>query len=358
MQGSQWAKVKRWVKDHLLHSFQAHHTSSAISEHSYYHREWWKSPPFVHDSQQPASFWRLVEESHLDWYASHQLFAFPLMIFTQMVGSTHHNSTTLTRKSTMCSLLLAALHALFQPSMINLFHTSLWLQPVSHLCHFPPLCLMWIAVIIGLWIQVCSTHFYIEYPLTSCWALAPAGHLVNVMLIYLNNTVSTAWAKTVPKKAKITKMDNLVLNSITCVNFIKAILKIQGLSDNFSLGVHSGLNFKLWWTGARFVTTLLQVLTNTDSFSSGGKVGALSIQNNHQFGVALDALKKKVKNKTQVSVEINLDDLEGFRIKQTVRNLNSYVWNWCHVVSSFKLPLLSPMWMVPEPWRSWLMEPE
>jgi hypothetical protein len=28
----------------------------------------------------------------------------------------------------------------------------------------------------------------------------------------------------------------------------------------------------------------------------------------------LDALKKKDKNKTQVSVEIDLDDLEGFRI--------------------------------------------
>ena len=103
--------------------------------------------------------------------------------------------------------------------------------------------------------------------------------------------------------------------------------------------------------------TLLQVLTNTDSFSSGGKGGALSIQNNHQFGVALDALKKKDKNKTQVSVEIDLDDLEGFRIKQMVRNLNSYEIGVMLYLRLSSL-LLSPMWMVLEPWRSWLMEPE
>ena len=152
-------------------------------------------------------------------------------------------------------------------------------------------------------------------------------------------------------------MDNLVLDSITRVDFIKAILKIQGLSDNFSPGVYSGPNFKLWWMGARFVMTLLQVSTNTDSFLSGGKGGAPSIQNDHQFGVALDALKKKDKNKTQVSVEIDLDDLEGFRIKQTVSNLNSYKISLMLYLLLSSLPL-SPMWMVPEPWRGWLMEPE
>ena len=168
--------------------------------------------------------------------------------------------------------------------------------------------------------------------------------------------VSTAQAKTVLKKVKITKMDNLVLDSITRVNFIKAILKIQGLSNNFSLGVHSGPNFKLWQMGARFVTTLLQVSADTDSFSSGGKGGALSIQNDHQFGVALDALKKD-KNKAQVSVEIDLDDLEGFRIKQTVSNLNSYEIGLILYLLLSSL-LLSPMWMVLGPWKSWLMEPE
>jgi hypothetical protein len=155
----------------------------------------------------------------------------------------------------------------------------------------------------------------------NCLASTPAGHLVNITLIYVNNsTVPTARVKTAPKKAKITKMDNVVLDSITCVEFIKAVLKIQGLSDNFSPGVHSGPNFKLWWTGARLVIMSLRVSTSPDIiFLSGGKGGAPSIQNDHQFGVALDALKKKDKNKIQVSVEIDLDDLEGFRIKQTVR---------------------------------------
>jgi hypothetical protein len=86
--------------------------------------------------------------------------------------------------------------------------------------------------------------------------------------------VSTACAKTVLKKAKITKMDNVVLDLNTHIEFIKAVLKIQGLSDNFSPGVHSGPNFKLWWMGARFVIILLQVLTNPDIISQvGEKVG-------------------------------------------------------------------------------------
>jgi hypothetical protein len=102
----------------------------------------------------------------------------------------------------------------------------------------------------------------------NCLASIPAGHLVNVTLIYLANlTPSTARVKTAPKKAKITKMDNIDLDLITRVEFIKAVLKIQGLSDNFSPGVHSGPSFKLWWTGARFVITSLQVSTSSDIIS-------------------------------------------------------------------------------------------
>jgi hypothetical protein len=51
---------------------------------------------------------------------------------------------------------------------------------------------------------------------------------------------------------------------------------------------------------------------------SGGKGGVPSIQNDHQFGIALDALLKKDKFKVQVSVEFDTDDMEGFRIKEVV----------------------------------------
>ena len=55
--------------------------------------------------------------------------------------------------------------------------------------------------------------------------------------------------------------------------------------------------------------------------------------------------------------KIDLDNLEGFRIKQMVRNLNLYEIGLMLNLLLSSL-LLSPIWMVPEPWRSWLMEPE
>jgi len=54
------------------------------------------------------------------------------------------------------------------------------------------------------------------------------------------------------------------------------------------------------------------------TLSSGGKGGAPLIQNDHQFGVALATLLKKDKSKVHISVEIDLNDMEGFWIKQVV----------------------------------------
>lgn len=52
--------------------------------------------------------------------------------------------------------------------------------------------------------------------------------------------------------------------------------------------------------------------------SSGGKSGAPSIQTDVQFAIALQALLKRDKTKTQVAVEFDIESMEGFRIKQMV----------------------------------------
>jgi len=84
--------------------------------------------------------------------------------------------------------------------------------------------------------------------------LAPlAGHLVNVSLLYSEplpalgprNRVAAA------KKGKITKMDNIVLEATTHVNFIKAFFRTHNINDKYSPGIHSRPDFKFWWSGSR-----------------------------------------------------------------------------------------------------------
>ncbi|KAL6303693.1 hypothetical protein BKA93DRAFT_817976 [Sparassis latifolia] len=98
---------------------------------------------------------------------------------------------------------------------------------------------------------------------------------------------------------------HIVLEGIKHTGFIQAFLAVHDLADQFSPGVHSGPNFKLWWTG-----------------SSGGKTQAPTIENDHQFEVALGALLKKSKG-CQVSVEFNTDLMGGFRIRKLVPLANS-----------------------------------
>ncbi|KIK05387.1 hypothetical protein K443DRAFT_3876 [Laccaria amethystina LaAM-08-1] len=129
--------------------------------------------------------------------------------------------------------------------------------------------------------------------------VAPAGHLINVTHLYskLPPVQGPCTRPAAPKKGKITKLDNIILEGTTCVNFIKAFFRAHNINDQYSPGVHSGPDFKLWW-----------------SSSSGRKTGAHSIQNNTQFMIALQALHKQGKNKTHVSIEFNIDAMEGFWI--------------------------------------------
>jgi hypothetical protein len=52
---------------------------------------------------------------------------------------------------------------------------------------------------------------------------------------------------------------------------------------------------------------------------SGGKAGATTINNDRQFSVALAALLKRNKAVCQVGVEFDVDEMEGFRIRNRVR---------------------------------------
>jgi len=127
-------------------------------------------------------------------------------------------------------------------------------------------------------------------------AVAPAGH-----------------GKLVSKKTKIMKMDTISLESITQVEFIKAILAIHNLSNKFTPGVHSGPNIKVWWTGVRYVNHYVTLNFYPKTFHAVAEKVV-----HHQFGIALEALVKKDKTKVQVSIELDLDNMEGFKIKQFV----------------------------------------
>ncbi len=62
---------------------------------------------------------------------------------------------------------------------------------------------------------------------------------------------------------------------------------------------------------------------------SGGKSGAPSIETDRDFAVSLEALQRKNKKTCMVSAELDLDIMEGFRIRSKVCSRRS-----CHNRSS------------------------
>jgi hypothetical protein len=181
-----------------------------------------------------------------------------------------------------------------------------------------------------------------------------SGHIVNVTLVYSIPAAPTTGRGKAPgpKKSKIMKMDNIQLESISRTDFIKAFLATHGLAETFSPGPHSGPDFKLWWAGMRRVI-LYFFLHQSDIFHSGGKAGAPSIQTDHQFGIAHDALLKKSKASTIINVEFDVDTMEGFRIKHVVRTSLSYEGSYSNFVSRF-LPASKRALQVQR--MNWLME--
>jgi hypothetical protein len=51
---------------------------------------------------------------------------------------------------------------------------------------------------------------------------------------------------------------------------------------------------------------------------SGGKAGATTIDNDHQFAVALAAILKKNPKMCQVGVEFDVTEMDGFRVRNCV----------------------------------------
>ncbi|KAG1732927.1 uncharacterized protein EDB91DRAFT_1057805 [Suillus paluster] len=127
-----------------------------------------------------------------------------------------------------------------------------------------------------------------------------SGHLVSAtMLFSAPKKASGICGKIAMKKTRMIKTDHVRIDTITRVDFIQAFLRIHELSDQYSPGAHTGPKFKIWWTG-----------------SSGGKTGASTVDNNHDFTVAHDTLLKKRKATCTVSVEFDLDAMEGFRTRK------------------------------------------
>ncbi|GLB45420.1 hypothetical protein LshimejAT787_2500090 [Lyophyllum shimeji] len=131
----------------------------------------------------------------------------------------------------------------------------------------------------------------------------PKERLVAITMAFsIPGTVSARNPKPAPKKDRITKGASIVLDGITRMEFIKAFLAVHDLDDQYSPGVHSGPNFKIWWSNIL-----------------GGKGGAHTIQTDAQFATAItDILAKDKTKKTlaAVSVEFDIDTMAGFRIKQ------------------------------------------
>ncbi|KAF9230914.1 hypothetical protein BU15DRAFT_68784 [Melanogaster broomeanus] len=128
----------------------------------------------------------------------------------------------------------------------------------------------------------------------------PVRHLVSATMVYLSTEKPTSSrGKLTIKKLCTTKSDQISIDDISRLDFVKAFLQIHELTDQYSPGVHFSPQFKLWWTG-----------------SSGGKAGASTIENDHDFSVALAALLKKTKV-TSVQVEFDIEVMDGYR-----------VWKW------------------------------
>ncbi|KAJ7831897.1 hypothetical protein B0H13DRAFT_2240520 [Mycena leptocephala] len=148
-----------------------------------------------------------------------------------------------------------------------------------------------------------TLKYYRDYPAPTSptppsTPLVNAGHLCFVVMVFTPAPVLSArGAKAAVKQKKETKMEYIRVESMSRTEFQKAFLAVHGLENTYSPGIHSGFPFKMWWTGA-----------------NGGKAGAPTIMNDHQYSVAMEALMTKSKSKVQVSVEFDIDAMVGFRI--------------------------------------------
>ncbi|KAJ6481124.1 hypothetical protein C8R45DRAFT_831641 [Mycena sanguinolenta] len=126
---------------------------------------------------------------------------------------------------------------------------------------------------------------------------AAAGYQVSIVLQYTAPDLMKpgVHAKTAVKQVKSTKLAIIDIIDMDRCGFIKSILDVHDYGDEYSPGVNRGPPFKISWTGA-----------------SGGRGGAPTIETDAEFKVVLESLKKKTA--PAVVVELNLDQMDGYRV--------------------------------------------
>jgi hypothetical protein len=139
--------------------------------------------------------------------------------------------------------------------------------------------------------------------------------MVSVTMVFTTlERGASARAKPIAKKHRNVKFDNIKVAELDRVAFISQFLRVHELSDQYSPGVHNGPPFKMWWTGSRYVVGLYWRSCKLMSSSSGGKSGAITIDSNREYKVAIDVLLKKNPTTCQVGIEFDVDGMEGFFI--------------------------------------------
>ncbi|KAJ7635761.1 hypothetical protein DFH06DRAFT_1302968 [Mycena polygramma] len=134
-----------------------------------------------------------------------------------------------------------------------------------------------------------------------------AGHQVSVIEVRPAPEKVPASRNAKPaahKDERESKFDYIDLVNMTRCEFIMAFLKVHDRAEEYSGGVSHGPTFKFWWTG-----------------SPGGKAGAMTIDNDREWQIAVTALKAK--RSAAVFVEYNLSSMEGYRIRKRSSSFSS-----------------------------------
>ncbi|KAJ7229586.1 hypothetical protein C8J57DRAFT_1251772 [Mycena rebaudengoi] len=133
-----------------------------------------------------------------------------------------------------------------------------------------------------------------------------AGNQVSVVMLYstLEKPTGSRVTKPTTKKHKTSKFDYIKIQELSRCDFVTAALKVHESDGEYSPGVHNGPSFKMSWTG-----------------SSGGKAGAVTIDNDRDWQLAAGAVSKK--NMAAIVVEFDLDQMEGYRVRKRSPSLSS-----------------------------------
>lgn len=169
-------------------------------------------------------------------------------------------------------------------------------------------------------------YIVLNWVILASTPLARVGHRVSITMVYsiAEPGKGSRAAKSVIKKYRNAKFDYIPILELNRKAFICEWLCVHDLLDQYSPGVHSGPSFKLWWAGSAYVFPFV-LLHYVYLFSSGSKTGAITVDSDHDYEVAIKALSKKNRDLCQVSIEFDTDCMEGFRIRKQVSIFFSFL---------------------------------